>query len=338
MKEINGMNNSENQNRSSTKTEDSINYYSISFIVLSFLALVLYIFVILLILWNKKLRRRPANKFILNLVISDGIVCISFMLYAGQVLEIWEDKRSFFENYFMRGYFVVFLDVVIVLSMLNFTLITVDRLIAVKWPLFYVSRIHTKESFIAIAVVWAITIVYAVVMVILFNVLDPETSRYLGNTTFVVIVIAGFMTLFMSNSFGFVEARRHLRRIETISRNIENISAEFSDKSEEEQEKRKRKRERAIRKKEFRLVRINIGLILSFFLFWINLLILYVKILVYDDELEPPISLKYILASWYLGVIYYICNPLWFVALSHDVKREVKKLLRGKLLEESSKR
>ena len=48
MKGINNMNNSENRNRSSTKSVDSMNYYSISFIVLSFLALVLYIFVILL--------------------------------------------------------------------------------------------------------------------------------------------------------------------------------------------------------------------------------------------------------------------------------------------------
>ena len=60
-------------------------------------------------------------------------------------------------------------------------------------------KTHIKESLIAIAVVWETTIVYAVVMVILFNVLDPRTSRYLGNITFVVIVITGFMVLFISS-------------------------------------------------------------------------------------------------------------------------------------------
>ena len=60
-------------------------------------------------------------------------------------------------------------------------------------------KTHTKESLTAIAVVWETTIVYAVVMVILFNVLDPRTSRYLGNITFVVIVITGFMVLFISS-------------------------------------------------------------------------------------------------------------------------------------------
>ena len=85
-----------------------------SFIVLAFFTLVLHIFVILLILWNKKLRRKPANKFLLNLLISDGIVCISFMSYAGYVLEIWDDKKRFFESYFLLHKFHIFFDVVIV--------------------------------------------------------------------------------------------------------------------------------------------------------------------------------------------------------------------------------
>ena len=215
------------------------------------------------------------------------------MFYAGHVLEIWDDKKSFFENYFILQSCIIFVDVVVVLSMLNFTLITVNPLIAVNWPLFYVGRIHTKESFIAIAVVWGITVVYAVVMVTFFNVLDPLTSTYLGNIAFVIVIIAGFITLFISNSFVFVEARRHLRRAEKISCSIKNISVEPSDKSNN--------KEKEIRKKEFRLVRINTGLILCFFLFWINLLTFNIKQLVFADELEPTISLKYILASWYIG-------------------------------------
>ena len=96
--------------------------------------------------------------------------------------------------------------------------------------------------------------------------------RYLGNVTFVVVVIIGFITLFISNYFVFVEARRDLRRIEKIIYNIENISVELSNKSNSKEED--------FRKKEFRLVRINIGLILCFFLFWVNVLILFIKLLV----------------------------------------------------------
>ena len=77
-------------------------------------------------------------------------------------------------------------------------------------------------------------------MVILFNVLDPRTARYLPNITIVVIVVTGFMALFISNSFVFTEARRHLRRLKKISRNIDNIAAEPYDKLGKEKRKRKR--------------------------------------------------------------------------------------------------
>ena len=66
-----------------------------SFIVGSFFALVLHIFVIFLMLRNNKLQRKPANKLFLNLLISDLIVCMSFMSYARYVLEIWDDNKTF---------------------------------------------------------------------------------------------------------------------------------------------------------------------------------------------------------------------------------------------------
>ena len=316
------MDKSENRNRSSANSFRGSKNYPRSFMVISSLALSLYIFVITLTLRNKKLRRRPANKFLLNLFISDGIVCISFLSYAGKLLAIWDDKRSFFDNYLSLQTPVIFIYVAIVFSMLNFTLITVDRLIAVKWPFFYMDRIHTKQSLIAIAIVWGITIAYAILIITIFSVLDTATTRYLGNIIFVVVVITGFITLFISNSFVFVEARGKLRAFEKITHGITNIIVEPSDKS--------KNKEKEFRKKEFRLVRINIGLILCFFLFWINALILSIRKIVYIDEMDPPIRFDYFLASWYLIQVYYICNPLWYVALSYDVKREVKQFFRGK--------
>ena len=148
--------------------------------------------------------------------------------------------------------------------MLNFTLITADRLIAVKWPFFYMERIHTKQSLIAIAIVWGIIIAYAILMITIFSILDFGTTKCLGNVIFLVVVITGFITLFISNSFVFVEARGKLRAFQKIAHGIEN-KVEPSDKS--------KNREKDFRKKEFRLVRISIGPILCFFLFWINTLI-----------------------------------------------------------------
>ena len=122
------MDNSENGNRWSTNSFGDSKNYPRSYIVISFV-LFLYIFVIALTLQNKKLRRRSANKFLMNLFISDGIVCISFISYAGQLLAIWDNERYSFDHYLMLQTPVIFIYVAVIFSMLNFPLITADRLI-----------------------------------------------------------------------------------------------------------------------------------------------------------------------------------------------------------------
>ena len=68
--------------------------------------------------------------------------CISLMSYAANLLAMWEDEKTFFESYLTIRIFHILFYVVVVLSMLNFTLITADRLIAVKWLFFYMNRLH----------------------------------------------------------------------------------------------------------------------------------------------------------------------------------------------------
>ena len=75
---------------------------------------------------------------------------------------------------------------------------------------------------------------------------------------------------------------------------------------------------------------MSIGLILCFFLFWINVLIVTNKMLIYADEIEPPIRIENTITSWYLVRVCYMCNPLWHVALSYDVKRKLNEYCRGK--------
>lgn len=78
--------------------------------------------------------------------------------------------------------------------MLNFTLITVDLLIAVKCPFLFEDIIRTKQSFIAITVVWGITITYPMAMTTLLIVYDTGTLSYLAKIIFIVVVIIGFIT------------------------------------------------------------------------------------------------------------------------------------------------
>ena len=316
MEIVNLSNKSDIWNTKNATSHDNHKTYTISFIVLSFFALLLNIFVNIVMLCNKKLRRRPSNKFLLNLLLSDGFVCVSLISYHACLMVTGDDEESFYENYPLKRSFILFIDVVICLSVSNFSIITLDRLIAVKWPFFYEDRIHTKQAFIVITVVWVVTVAYGIILIILVNVLDHKTSRRLGHTAFIVVAITGFITLLTTNCFVFVEARKQLKA-------IEKISIVPSDKSNRKLE---------FRQKEFRLVRINIGLILCFFLFWINAVIIKFKLMVYPDENQLHLHFEYVVAAVYLVHLYYLCNPLWYVTLNHDVKQEVKLLFKKKIL------
>ena len=299
------MNGTGYQNQSNPTKNVAINTHTRNFIVLSSFALLLDIFVILLMLWNKKLRKGRANKLLLNLLLSDGTVCISFITYCANVMVASNDASSFDDLYLQQRKFVVLTDVVVFLSLLNLTII-LDRLIAVKWPFYYEDRIQTKQLFIAIGVIWATTIAYGLILILLYHALDPDTTLY-------IILLA-------SNSFVFAEARKQLRAFEKVL--VEQITKSY-------------RKENKFRKKEGKLVRINVGLILYFFLFWVNAVIIIVKRLIHSDEINLPINLRYALASWYLVYIYYMFNPLWYIALSHDVKKEVILLFKGTDKEEA---
>ena len=54
---------------------------------------------------------------------------ISFISYAGQLLAIWDNERYSFDHYLMLQTPVIFIYVAVIFSMLNFPLITADRLI-----------------------------------------------------------------------------------------------------------------------------------------------------------------------------------------------------------------
>ena len=219
--------------------------------VLSFLALLPNMFVITLMLRSKKLRKRRSNKLLLNFLISNVTVCITFISYNVKVMIMASNANSFVELYIKQQETVLLVLVSVVLSMLNLTFITLDRLVAVKWPFFYEDRIQTKHIFAAIGIVWGVVIIYGIIMTILSMVYDSEYFyQYLGQVIFIVVVMNGFITLSTSNFFVFLEARRQLKA-------IEKISVELLDDSKTKKNKR--------RAKEFRVARINVGLVLCFF-------------------------------------------------------------------------
>ena len=166
--------NTSNQTQSISRNGDTFDIHMRNVTVLSFLALLPNMFVITLMLRSKKLRKRRSNKLLLNFLISNVTVCITFISYNVKVMIMATNANSFVELYIKQQETVLLVLASVVLSMLNLTFITLDRLVAVKWPFFYEDRIQTKHIFAAIGIVWGVVIIYGIIMTILSMVYDSE--------------------------------------------------------------------------------------------------------------------------------------------------------------------
>lgn len=296
----------ETEGRNYTKSvAENVDRHSKNFIMLSSLALLINVFVVTIMLWNQKLSKRHSNEILLNGLVSNAVVCISLISFSAYLYLVLENTQSFYYVYVRQRKFDVLVNVLVCLSLLNFTLLTLDRLVAVKWPFFYEVKIQAKHIYFAAGFNWSFRIVFGVILLIIYVTIDPSRVLSATNIMFIVTFLCGFITLLMSNTFIFTEARKKLHTIEKFT---------VADR-----EKLKENR-RMFRKKELRIVKLNIGMIICFFLFWINALIVDI----YSLALSGPMGFTYMLAAWYLVHIYYICNPMWYVSMNQDVKRELK--------------
>ena len=178
------------------------------------------------------------------------------------------------------------------LSLLNLILLTLNRLIAIKWPLIYSDRITKKHIYFSVVLVWVISTVYDIVVIAVYCTLDPEKILQIANTGVVVTVIFGFLVLVISNSFIFVEAKKQMKTLKKISRNF----------LENESSNRKK-----FNKLEYRIIYRNIGIAICFMLFWINAVITDILCLV-----DAEININYMITAFYLVHVYYLLEPLWY--------------------------
>lgn len=90
------------QNQSFSEPEDGHNFHVINFTALSLFILLLNMFLVALMLWKKKLRKMSSNKLLLNLLISDGIVCVSYISHSVKLMVNSNDATSLLEVYLRK--------------------------------------------------------------------------------------------------------------------------------------------------------------------------------------------------------------------------------------------
>ena len=278
------------------------------FIITSCTGILINVCVILLMLRKRNLLKRSSNKILLNLLISECVVCISFTAASTNFLVHVEESKTVDEMYILQRSFAVVTAIVLCLSLLNLILLTLDRLIAIKWPLIYSDRITKKHIYFSIVLIWVISSLYDVVVIAVYCTLDPENILQIANTGVVVTVILGFLILVISNSFIFVEAKKQMNTLKKISRNfLENDSLG----------------RKKFNKLENQIIYRNVGIAICFILFWINAVITDILCL-----LDAEININYMITAFYLVHVYYLLEPFWYVGMSHDVKKEIKKIFK----------
>lgn len=277
---------------------------NISMVILSIIGIVLNGTISFIIMSNRRLRRRKSNKFLLNLLLSDMCVCVSFFCYS--VVNI-SDERMNFDSHMT---FAFLISVFMLLSLDNLIVVTLDRLIAVKWSFYYQNKLKAKHVYVTICAAWSITVLYFIILMVVRHSSTILIAFGLVHYSFLSVIIAGFVVMLVTNIIIYVEAKRQLR---AISKTFVSATLSKTERGKNMQ-----------RHKECRLVRISMSMVLSFVIFWLPSVIscFYMKVQ------ETFLSEEYHYVSWCLVSLNYICDPLIYVALSKDVKTEIKRICR----------
>ena len=193
--------------------------------------------------------------------------------------------------------------------MINLISLTIDRLLAMNLPYFYDISIHAGHIYITVSIAWLLSAIYLIIHITARKTMTTSVTELLSNLSVTIIAGIGFVTLTISNLFIYIETIKQLRK-------IAHLSVESLDREHVKQNKH--------RCRELRLVRINVGMVATFILFWIpNLVTRYY----YFDE---TVSMELKFAGGYLLLCNYICDPIIYISLCRNVKKAIKSIFKSK--------
>ena len=280
---------------------------SITILVLCIISTFLNLFAAMIIAFVGKLRKRRSNKFLLNLLISDVCASLAILIMVSCSLEITQDDMNFKDFVEKQLPLLIVICGFNLLSIANLISLTLDRLFAVKYPFIYQTSIKTKHVYIIISSAWILSLIYLIFLLVAWQQLEMSAIKQISSLSFLIVVLSGFVTLVLSNILIYFEAKKQLREISKTY--VDNVNRKMSTKS-------------LLQRRELRLIQINVGMVASFVLFLLPLLITKM----YSYVNNKFISLDFELAAWYLVCFKYIFDPIIYIALSHDVKEEIRRM------------
>ena len=275
-------------------------------VVLNAVGAILNLFAASYIAFTRKVRKRKSNKLLLNLLSSDMcvvVVHISFIL-----TDFSKDINRCEDIFFVKPASQVGIAVTMSLSLFNLVSLTLDRLLAVKFPFFYQASIKTKHVYIVISGAWILSLIYFSVAVTIWRINGMSMMLDITNLSSAVIVLSGFVTLAVSNAFIYFEARKQLRKMSKCL--MDNLNDKYRKKI-------------ILQRRESRIVRINVGMVAAFTLFWSPV----VASTIYKYVRSTCLSLEFELILCFSVCCNFIFDPILYICLSYDVRKSIRHLL-----------
>ena len=294
------------RNSSHNEHEDDFGPY-IGIIVLSIITMICNAIIVFIIARSRELRKRPSNKFLLNLMVSDLSVGIVMLCFSASVMALNSEEHEAEDHKPAPAAIGLLRGVLILLSVTNMILLSGDRLYAVKWTYRYIEVFTAGNVHTAVTVPWFLSVIYFIILLSLILNGNHETEKTAAHSIYVsfdVIAIIGFIILSSSSIAIYKAARSQLRRMRKTSVIAPTGALEM---------------EKGFTAKERRLALINIGIVGKFVLLWLPSFIAMTYHLAYQTALSP--HLDYL--AFYLILVNCICDPTLYVLLSRDIRTTI---------------
>ena len=276
-------------------TNENMTVAEIFILLFCIIGLIENLLIIFVILADRTLRKNLANQFFVNLMVWYFLFDLASLL------------RSVVSSMGMNV--VDLLITTIIASSLAISALTLDRMLAIKFPY----RHHSLPRWVPCLVIifcWAIPIAY----LILSFVLEDEIKDFTRGCIFVTTNITAIVCLVVSNTIIFVEARMQLKKIEkTQVRTTSPKDEQFS--SNALQSKSKTVSANKV-KSETRLAYICFGVVITYIIFWLPMTLEY---LINGLQRQRPSEATRVLV--YLNAI---VMPVFYAWFNKSVKKSLK--------------
>lgn len=187
----------------------------IIYIFLALVGLGLSLF-ILAIIYTKKIYRTHTGKLLSSLLLCDSITTMFMIIMSSLIINQLHHKINLINWYRCLVVFLWLTTSSVILSAFTLILISLERLIAVKYPYVYSTYVRSLHIKIAITCSWLLVLVYGASGMTL-GLLGKEDGFELSSYGWIVIVITSYIFLITCNTALFCIARSQLNSIASVA-------------------------------------------------------------------------------------------------------------------------